>query len=120
MELLELSLSTSLLLLRWSYSNPKEPRGRENAFHWRKYFFLMLFGVISALPLSQVEYNSVLYSFQSALDNSTQSSGLAVAIGIGIACAMVGTASIALVTKKLFRKKTDGDDDDDEPRPDDP
>lgn len=37
---------------------------------------------------------------------------------------MVGTASIALVTKKLMRKKKDGDgdddDDDDEPRPDDP
>lgn len=58
--------------------------------------------------------------FKTELDNKTQSSGLAVAIGIGIACAMVGTASIALVTKKLMKKKKDDDDDDDEPRPDDP
>lgn len=71
-----------------------------------------------AIPENQ-EVEKTLFT-GSALDNSTQSSGLAVAIGIGIACAMVGTASIALVTKKLFRKKTDGDDDDDEPRPDDP
>lgn len=45
---------------------------------------------------------------------------MAVAIGVGIACAMVGSASIALVTKKLMRKKNEDDDDDDEPRPDDP
>lgn len=76
-----------------------------------------------AIPKSQ-EVEKTLFT-GSALDNKTQSSGLAVAIGIGIACAMVGTASIALVTKKLFRKKNHGDnddddDDDDEPRPDDP
>ena len=59
-------------------------------------------------------------SLQTQLDNKTQSSGLAVAIGIGVACAMIGTASIALVTKRLIRKKSDEDDDDDEPKPDDP
>jgi len=72
-----------------------------------------------AIPESQ-EVEKTLFT-GSELDNKTQSSGLAVAIGIGIACAMVGTASIALVTKKLMRKKKDNDDDDDdEPRPDDP
>lgn len=72
-----------------------------------------------AIPESQ-EVEKTLFT-GSALDNKTQSSGLAVAIGVGIACAMVGTASIALVAKKLFRKKSDNDDDDDdEPRPDDP
>ena len=59
-----------------------------------------------------------LWSFQSQLDNKTQSSGLAVAIVIGIACAMVGIASVALVTRKLMKKKREEDDDD--PRPDDP
>ena len=61
-----------------------------------------------------------MFSLQTQLDNKTQSSGLAVAIGIGVACAMIGTASIALVTKRLIRKKSDEDDDDDEPTPDDP
>lgn len=70
------------------------------------------------IPESQ-EVEKTLFT-GAELDNKTQSSGLAVAIGIGIACAMVGTASIALVTKKLMRKKKDDDDDDDEPRPDDP
>ncbi|XP_078359812.1 uncharacterized protein LOC144644238 isoform X2 [Oculina patagonica] len=72
-----------------------------------------------AIPESQ-EVEKTLFT-GSELDNKTQSSGLAVAIGVGIACAMVGTASIALVTKKLMRKRNDDDDDDDdEPRPDDP
>lgn len=61
-----------------------------------------------------------MFSLQTQLDNKTQSSGLAVAIGIGVACAMIGTASIALVTKRLIRKKSDEDGDDDEPKPDDP
>jgi len=71
------------------------------------------------IPESQ-EVEKTLFT-KSELDNKTQSSGLAVAIGVGIACAMIGTASIALVTKRLIRKnKYDDDDDDDEPRPDDP
>lgn len=61
-----------------------------------------------------------MFSLQTQLDNKTQSSGLAVAIGIGVACAMIGTASIALVTKRLIQKKSGEDDDDDEPKPDDP
>lgn len=68
------------------------------------------------IPESQ-EVEKTLFT-GSQLDNKSQSSGLAVAIGVGIACAMVGTASIALVTRKLMRKKND--DDDDEPKPDDP
>lgn len=70
------------------------------------------------IPASQ-EVEKTLFT-GTQLDNKTQSSGLAVAIGIGVACAMIGTASIALVTKRLIRKKSDEDDDDDEPRPDDP
>lgn len=72
-----------------------------------------------AIPESQ-EVQKTLFT-GSQLDNKTQSSGLAVAIGVGIACAMIGTASIAVVTKRLIRKRQyHDDDDDDEPKPDDP
>ena len=42
---------------------------------------------------------------------------------MGIACAMIGTASIAVITKRLMKKKKyddEDEDDDDEPKPDDP
>ncbi|KAK2563740.1 hypothetical protein P5673_012727 [Acropora cervicornis] len=77
-----------------------------------------------AIPESQ-EIEKTLFT-ESQLDNRTQSSGLAVAIGVGIACAMIGTASIAVVTKRFMIKRAsneghdDDDDIDDEPRPDDP
>ncbi|KAJ7379190.1 hypothetical protein OS493_017690 [Desmophyllum pertusum] len=96
----------------------------ENPFHMDKngaqmkltYCYYTPGGTV-AIPESQ-EVEKTLFT-GSELDNKTQSSGMAVAIGVGIACAMVGSASIALVTKKLMRKKNE-DDDDDEPRPDDP
>lgn len=74
-----------------------------------------------AIPQSE-DIEKTLFT-ESQLDNKTQSSGLAVAIGVGIACAMIGTASIAVVTKRFVMKKASAsgdDDDDDEPRPDDP
>ncbi|XP_015764518.1 PREDICTED: uncharacterized protein LOC107343465 [Acropora digitifera] len=77
-----------------------------------------------AIPESQ-EVEKTLFT-ESQLDNRTQSSGLAVAIGVGIACAMIGTASIAVVTKRFMIKRAsneghdEDDDNDDEPRPDDP
>lgn len=54
----------------------------------------------------------------SELDNKTQSSALAVAIGVGIAGALIGIASVALVSKRIMSKK--GKVDEDQPRPDEP
>ena len=54
---------------------------------------------------------------QEQLDNKSQTSAMALAIGVGIACALLGTATIAFFAKRLIGKRED-DDDDETPRPD--
>lgn len=55
----------------------------------------------------------------SELDNKTQSSALAVAIGVGIAGALIGIASVALVSKRIMGKKKSKEEEE-QPRPDEP